>query len=520
MGENLLHTLYDGRDPASVALHFADNSVLSTADLRGNIALVAAALCELGLRPGDRVSFKLEKSVEVLFLAHACLQLGAILNPLNTSYTDEELTFLIQDAEPRLLVCHPDEEIRLEGIARKAGARVATLAPALQGSLGCSASAMRPLQEIAEVKPDTVAAILYTSGTTGKPKGACITHRNLAHSARTLASIWKLGPADRLLHALPVYHAHGLLTAVNTLLVAGGSIIFLPRFEPAAVIKALPRATVIMGVPTQYARLLKESGLATAAKDSFRFAISGSAPLPPEVADRFHAVTGRPLIERYGLTEAAIITAIPPSVSDRGGWVGWALPGVEIRVAREDGSYADKGATGVLETRGPNVFCGYWRHPEATAQAFTVDAWFITGDIAEIDQTGCVRLLGRTSDLIISGGLNVYPKEVEDVLDSLSGGHKSAVFGVPHPDFGEAVVAVLEVASGAEFDELDLQRAARQRLAAYKVPKRILPIRAIPVNKMGKVLKNELRQAYQGLFAEELKGNSIQGEKIGPKAQR
>jgi malonyl-CoA/methylmalonyl-CoA synthetase len=502
MGENLLHALYDRRDPASVALSVPDNSILSTADLRNNIAVVAAALRELGVRSGDRISFKLDKSVEVLFLAHACLQIGAILNPLNTSYTDEELTFLIQDAEPRLIVCHPDEESRIERIARKVGARVVTLVPGLEGSLGRRARALRPLQEIAEVKADTVAAILYTSGTTGKPKGACITHGNLAHSAHTLASIWKLGPSDRLLHALPVYHAHGLLTAVNTLLVAGGSIIFLPRFEPKAVIKALPQATVMMGVPTQYARLLKEPSLASAIKESFKFAISGSAPLPVEVAERFRAVTGRHLIERYGLTEAAIITAVPVGVSDRSGSVGWALPGVEIRVARKDGTYANTEATGVLETRGQNVFGGYWRRPEATAEAFTADGWFITGDIAEIDGTGCVRLLGRTKDLIISGGLNVYPREVEDVLDSLAGGHKSAVFGVPHPDFGEAVVAVLEIAPGAEFDELSLQRAARERLAAYKVPKRILPVRAIPVNKMGKVLKNELRQSHRELFAE------------------
>lgn len=521
MEENLIHTLYDEREPSSVALHCPDDSVLSTAELRGNIALVAAALSELGVRPGERVSFKLEKSVEVLYLAHACLQVGVILNPLNTSYTDDELTFLIKDAEPRLLVCGPDEESRLERIAATAGAQVATLAPGLQGSIGRRARALRPLQEIAEVKADSVAALVYTSGTTGKPKGACIAHRNLAHSARTLAKIWDLGPSDRLLHALPVYHAHGLLTAVNTFLVAGGSVIFLPRFEPIAIIDALPRATAMMGVPTQYARLLKEPRLGSAMKDSFRLAISGSAPLPVDVADGFHAVTRRHLIERYGLTEAAIITAVPSSVSDRSGWVGWALAGVEIRVAREDGAYADKGATGVLETRGQNVFCGYWRRPEATHDAFTADGWFITGDIAEIDQTGCVRLLGRTSDLIISGGLNVYPKEVEDVLDSLTGGQKSAVFGVPHPDFGEAVVAVLEIASGNEFDEITLRQAARKRLAAYKVPKRILPVRAIPVNKMGKVLKNELRRLHQDLFAERKgSGDTIQGEKIGPKAQR
>lgn len=500
MSGNLLHALYAERNPASAAVCFADGSVLSTGELVKNIAQIAAALHELGIRPGDRVSFKLEKSAEVLFLVHACLQLGAIFNPMNTSYTDEELTYLVRDADPQLLVCHPDEECRIEEIARAAGARVATLAPGLQGSIGSRARALRPLKAVAEVAPDTIAAILYTSGTTGKPKGACITHRNLVEGACALARIWKLGPSDRLLHALPLYHAHGLLTAIDTLLVAGGTILFLTQFEPAEIIEALPHATVMMGVPTHYARLLKEPDLASAMKDRFRLAICGSAPLPVEVAERFHSVTGRRIIERYGTTEAAIITAVPAEISDRGGWVGWALPGVEIRVARDDGSHADTEAVGGLETRGHNVFSGYWRCPEANTDAFTSDGWFITGDIAEIDRTGCVRLLGRSKDLIISGGLNVYPREVEDVLDGLTGDSKSAVFGVPHPDFGEAVVAVLELGLGDDFDEFRILRELRQRLAPYKVPKRILPVAAIPRNRMGKVLKNELRKAHRGLF--------------------
>jgi malonyl-CoA/methylmalonyl-CoA synthetase len=501
MSGNLLHALYAERKPASAALCFADGSVLSTGELVKNVALIATALHELGIRPGHRISFKLEKSAEVIFLAHACLQLGAIFNPLNTSYTDEELTYLVRDAEPQLLVCHPDEECRLEEIARAAGARVVTLAPGLQGFLGSRARASSPLKAVADVAPDSIAAILYTSGTTGKPKGACITHRNLVESARALARVWKLGPSDKLLHALPLYHAHGLLTAIDTLLVAGGSILLLPQFEPAKIIKALPHTTVMMGVPTHYARLLKEPDLASAIQDQFRLAICGSAPLPIEVAERFHADTGRHIIERYGTTEAAIITAVPAEISDRSGWVGWALPGVEIRVAREDGSHADREVVGGLETRGHNVFSGYWHCPEADTAAFTPDGWFITGDIAEIDRSGCVRLLGRSKDLIISGGLNVYPREVEDVLDSLTGSFKSAVFGVPHPDFGEAVVAVLEFGPGADFDELSFLRLLRQRLAPYKVPKRILPVAVIPRNRMGKVLKNELRKAHHGLFA-------------------
>jgi malonyl-CoA/methylmalonyl-CoA synthetase len=500
MSGNLLQALYADRNPASAALCFADGSVLSTGELMNRVARMATALHELGIRSGDRVSFKLEKSAEVLFLSHACLQLGAIFNPLNPAYTDEELSYLVRDVEPQLLVCHPHEACRLEEMARQTGTRVATLTTGLRGFLGSHARDSSPLKANADVAPDATAAILYTSGTTGRPKGACITHHNLVECARSLARIWKLGPSDKLLHALPLYHAHGLLTAVNTLLVSGGSILFLPQFEAAKITKALPRATVMMGVPTHYARLLKEPDLASAITDQFRLAICGSAPLPLEVAERFYAVTGRRIIERYGTTEAAIITAVPPEISDRAGWVGWHLPGVEIRVAREDGSHANREAVGGLETRGHNVFSGYWRCPEADAEAFTSDGWFVTGDIAEIDRSGCVRLLGRSKDLIISGGLNVYPREVEDVLDSLTGSSKSAVFGVPHPDFGEAVVAVLELGPGTQFDEFSLLRAARQRLAPYKVPKRILPVAAIPRNRMGKVLKNKLREAHHELF--------------------
>ncbi len=502
MNGNLLHALYADRDPASTALCFTDSSVLSTGELVNNIARMATALHELGIRPGDRVSFKLEKSAEVLFLCHACLQLGAIFNPLNTSYSNAELSYLVCDAEPRLIVCHPDEACRLEEIARPTGAQVATLAYGLRGFLGVRARDASPLEANADVARDATAAILYTSGTTGRPKGACITHRNLIESARSLAQIWKLGPSDKLLHALPLYHAHGLLTAINTLLVSGGSILFLPQFEPAAIIKALPRATIMMGVPTHYARLLKESGLASAIKDQFRLAICGSAPLPIGVAEQFYAVSGRRIFERYGTTEAAIITAVPAEISDRSGWVGWALPGVEIRVTRVDGSRADKEAVGGLETRGHNVFSAYWRRPEANADVFTSDGWLITGDIAEIDATGCVRLLGRSKDLIISGGLNVYPREVEDVLDGLIGDSRSAVFGVPHPDFGEAVVAVLELEPDAQFDESGLLRAAREQLAPYKIPKRILRVAAIPRNRMGKILKNELREAHHTLFVD------------------
>jgi malonyl-CoA/methylmalonyl-CoA synthetase len=497
---NLYHTLYAGRDPGSVALHVPGIGTYATAALVDQIGRYAAALHALGIGQGDRVSFKLEKAPEVIFLAHACLQLGAILHPLNTAYTDQEIGYLLSDAEPALFVCEPGEERRFKDMAAQTNSRLETLSGGARGTLGALAAQQPPRQEIAGLDADAIAAILYTSGTTGKPKGAQITHHNLAHSARALMSVWRLGASDTLLHALPVYHAHGLLTAINTMLVAGGSILFLPRFDAGEVIAALPAATVMMGVPTHYARLLREPGFAEALRPTFRLAISGSAPLPRELAAEFAQRTGRRLIERYGATETAIVTAVPADAADCTGWVGWPLPGVEVRVAAADGTRAPRSATGELETRGHNVFDGYWKRPAADREAFTPDGWFVTGDVAEIDDSGCVRLLDRSKDLIISGGLNVYPREVEAVLDTLPGIAQSAVFAAPHPDFGEAVAAVVELTPGASFDEATTIEAAKTSLAAYKVPKRILVVNEIPRNYMSKVRKAELRAHYRDLF--------------------
>lgn len=494
MSANLLHTLYDGRDPLAPAFRFVGQAPRTVADLRAFTGRFAAALRSVGVSRGDRVSFKLDKSEEVLFLAHACVQLGAIVHPLNTAYTDSELRFLVGDAEPRLLICHPDEASRLAAC----GAQIQTLAPGLGGTLGERAGAAEPLAEIAAVEPDETAALLYTSGTTGQPKGACITHRNLAESAKALARVWGLLPSDRLAHALPMYHAHGLLTSINSMMAAGASIVFQPRFDAGEMLTVLPQASVLMGVPTHYARLNREGQALGAATRTLRLAISGSAPLSGEIADEFRALTGRTIIERYGSTETAIVTAIPVGATDRAGFVGWALPGVEIRVGREDGTRADRSAVGELETRGHNVFGGYWRRPDADGQALTPDGWFRTGDIAEIDASGCVRLLGRSKDLIISGGLNVYPREVEAALDAVIG-RETAVFGVPHPDFGEAVVAVVE-SDRLEPDEPTIVGQLRKTLAAYKTPKRVIPVASIPRNRMGKVLKIELRETFKDLF--------------------
>ena len=457
----------------------------------------AGALAACGVRPGDRVSVRVHKCVEAVSLAHACFQAGAVLHPMNTAYTPREAEALLADVRPRLLVCDPDETETFAAAGAARGFRVEGLRGG-QGSFAELARGSEPMTDAVDLPAHAPAALLHTSGATGRPKGALITHGNLAHSARALAEVWRLGPGDVLLHALPAFHAHGLLTAIDVMLEAGGAVCFLARFEPGSVLRELPRCTVLMGVPTHYARLVREPGLAAAAAGAFRLAISGSAPLPAETAQEFRRVTGMEIIERYGSTEAAIVTALPAGAAGRRGWVGWPLPGVRVRVANEHGRF-ESAATGVLETRGHNVFAGYWRRPDEPA--FTEDGWFVTGDVAEIDPQGCVRILGRQTDVVITGGLNVYPREVEDVLARCPGVAGAAVFGAPHPDFGEAVVAVVETAPSGEFDESACIRYLKTEVASYKAPKRIVPVRSIPRNELGKVAKAELRERFRGLFA-------------------
>ena len=496
-GGNLIHVLYRGRAGRDPAFAIPGGPVLSTGDVLAAIDRAAGALAACGVKPGDRVSVRAGKCVEAVFLAHACFKTGAILHPMNPAYTPREVEALLADARPGLFVCDPDETDTFRAAAARNGFRM----EGLRGDRGSFAELTRnsgPGPDALELPDDAPAALLYTSGTTGRPKGALITHGNLAAGATALVEVWQLDREDVLLHALPTYHAHGLLTAINVMLKAGGAIRFLAGFEAKGVLRELPRCSVMMGVPTHYARLLNEAGLSEAITGAFRLAISGSAPLPPETAHRFRQVTGMEIIERYGSTEAAIITAIPPGTAGRRGWVGWPLPGVQTRVANEDGRFGSA-AAGVLETRGHNVFAGYWNRPEE--QAFTEDGWFVTGDVAEIDDQGCIRLLGRQTDVVISGGLNVYPKEVEDALDRSGGVAGSAVFGVPHPDFGEAVVAVVEATAPVPFDESACIGYLKTELASYKVPKRILAVESIPRNELGKVAKSTLREQYGGLFA-------------------
>jgi len=468
---------------------------------------VAAALAARGVATGDRVLLQIDKSVGAVLLYTGCLQLGAIVVPLNTAYTIAELDHFFRDAEPQLAIVRPQDRELLAPLAAAAGcAHLETLGSDGRGSWPelLAATAGASVVESARSRPalskDQLAALIYTSGTTGRSKGAMLTRGNLASNAAALADIWRFGPDDVLLHTLPLFHVHGLFAALNTVLAAGASIHLLPKFEASEVIRRLPAATVYMGVPTHYTRLLQEAGLSRAATAHMRLFVSGSAPLLAETHREFAERTGQVILERYGMTETLMNTSNPYEGRRLPGSVGLPLPGVDVRVANPDDDGAGN-AVGMLEVRGPNVCAGYWRDPAKSAEAFTGDGFFITGDLGRIDADGYVHIVGRAKDLVISGGYNVYPKEVEAELDALRGVLESAVIGVPHPDLGEGVTAIVVAAAGADLDEGELVAALRARLARYKVPRRILFAAELPRNTMGKVQKAELRRTHRELYA-------------------
>jgi malonyl-CoA/methylmalonyl-CoA synthetase len=479
-------------DPAAtVFLDLPGGPSITYADAEVGAARIANALTTLGVRPGDRVAVQAGKSPAVLLLYLACVRAGAVLLPMNPAYTDDEVGYLVADAEPRLLVQDPGSAPRTDVAA------VVTLDDHGGGSLTALAAEQSDHHDAVPTAPDDLAAILYTSGTTGRPKGAMLTQRNLASNALALHRVWGFRPDDVLLHALPVFHTHGLFVATNCALANGSPMIFLPRFDPAVVLAQLPRATVFMGVPTFYTRLLAEPGLDADRCRHVRLFVSGSAPLLATTHDEFRLRTGHRILERYGMTETSMITSNPLDGDRRPGTVGFPLPEVDVRATSpETGAEVAAGEVGDIEVRGPNVFAGYWRQPERSAAEMTTDGFFRTGDVGMVDDDGYLHLVGRSKDLIISGGLNVYPKEVEAVLDELDGIVESAVIGVPDPDFGEAVVAVVVAAPDVELDAAEVRRQVRARLAAFKVPKRIVVVADLPRNAMGKVEKAKLRAAH------------------------
>lgn len=500
---NLFSRLFDGLDnPKRLAIETHDGAHISYGDLIARAGQMANVLVARGVKPGDRVAVQVEKSVANIVLYLGTVRAGAVYLPLNTAYTLNELDYFIGDAEPSLVVCDPSKAEGLAPIAAKVKAKIETLGADGKGSL--TEAADKASGEFATVARanDDLAAILYTSGTTGRSKGAMLSHDNLASNSLSLVGYWRFTDKDVLIHALPIYHTHGLFVATNVTLFARASMIFLPKLDPDLIIKLMARATVLMGVPTFYTRLLQNSALSHETTKHMRLFISGSAPLLAETHREWSARTGHAVLERYGMTETNMNTSNPYDGERVPGAVGFPLPGVSVRVTEpETGKELPREEIGMIEVKGPNVFKGYWRMPEKTKSEFRDDGFFITGDLGKIDGKGYVHILGRGKDLVISGGFNVYPKEIESEIDAMPGVIESAVIGVPHADFGEGVTAVLVCNKGADVTEGAVLKALDGRLAKFKMPKRVFVVDELPRNTMGKVQKNVLRETYKDIYA-------------------
>ncbi|HXB79103.1 MAG TPA: malonyl-CoA synthase [Bradyrhizobium sp.] len=502
MSANLFSRLFDRLDdPNRVAIETVEGKRISYGDLIARAGRIANVLVDRGVKPGDRVAAQTEKSVTGLVLYLATVRAGAVYLPLNTAYTLNELEYFITDAEPSLVVYDPSKAAGIGAIAAKVGARVETLGPDGKGSLTQAADKARMEFVTVPRADDDLAAILYTSGTTGRSKGAMLTHDNLASNSLTLVDYWRFTDKDVLIHALPIYHTHGLFVASNVTLFARASMIFLPKFDPDLIIKLMARATALMGVPTFYTRLLQNPALNKETTRHMRLFVSGSAPLLAETHREWFARTGHAVLERYGMTETNMNTSNPYDGERVAGAVGHPLPGVSVRVTDpETGKELARDEIGMIEVKGPNVFKGYWRMPEKTKSEFRYDGFFITGDIGKIDAQGYVHILGRGKDLVISGGFNVYPKEIESEIDAMPGVIESAVIGVPHADFGEGVTAVVVCDKNARVDESLVLKALDGRLAKFKMPKRVFIVDELPRNTMGKVQKNILRNTYAKIY--------------------
>jgi len=459
-----------------------------------------------GVKPGDRIAVQVEKSADALLTYLAALRIGAVYLPLNTAYTPAELRFFLSDAGPALFIHRPEDEAVMADLCAELGiaARLTLGTKGTshgEGTLPAGADAQDGAADIHPVAMEDLAAILYTSGTTGRSKGAMLTQGNLASNSATLKDYWRFGEGDVLLHALPIFHTHGLFVATNITITAGSAIILLPKFDVRELIRLMPRATVLMGVPTFYSRLLGEADFTRELVAHMRLFVSGSAPLSAETHKEFSALTGHAILERYGMTETNMNTSNPYEGDRVPGSVGFPLPGVELRIAHpETGEALPQGEVGVIEVRGPNVFKGYWQLPEKTAEELRDNGFFITGDLGVIDERGYVSIVGRAKDLIICGGFNVYPAEVEALIDAIPGIAESAVIGIPHRDMGEGVVAVVQ-ARDVSLDEGAVLAALSGELARFKQPRRVIFLPELPRNTMGKIQKKALRETYADLFA-------------------
>ena len=503
MSENLFELIRARiADPAKTAIETQDGRLISYADLVEWSGRAANALVACGVAVGDRVAVQCDKSPEMIIAYLACLRAGAVFLPLNTGYTLAEIEYFVGDSKPSLVLCRPKSLDAMRALGARLGVgAVESLGDAQDGGFWDKVRAASPDFADAPRKADDLAAILYTSGTTGRSKGAMLSHRNLASNSLTLVDVWRFTRDDVLIHALPIYHTHGLFVATNVTLLAGASMLFLNKFESDAVLRLMRRATAMMGVPTFYVRLLEHAELNRATTKAMRLFISGSAPLLAETHEQWKARTGHAILERYGMTETNMNTSNPYDGDRVAGTVGLPLPGVALRIVEpETGAPLAQGEIGMIEVKGDNVFGGYWMMPEKTAAEFRKDGFFITGDLGKIDERGYVHIVGRGKDLIISGGFNVYPKEVESEIDALPGVVESAVVGVSHPDFGEGVTAIVVKEAGAAVDEAEILHALEARLAKFKLPKRVFFVADLPRNTMGKVQKNLLRDQHKDLF--------------------
>lgn len=502
MPNPLYHSFFERHQDSDALLMIRENgSQLSYREFLDIVARFANTLVACAVKPGDRVVLQVPKSAEALAVYAACVQSGSVMVPLNTGYTADEVDYFVGDAKPKLVICDPKNKEGLESICEKHSAQLETLDAVGEGSFANLAAQQLKAFQTVERSIDDLAAFLYTSGTTGRSKGAMLTQGNLLSNAEALEEIWRFTSSDVLFHALPIFHTHGLFVASNVTFLAGSSMIFMPSFKVHQAIEHLPRATTMMGVPTFYTRLLDDARLNRDLVQHMRLFISGSAPLLAETHVAFEERTGHRVLERYGMTETNMITSNPYDAERRAGTVGQPLPGVEVRITnQETAEPTPAGEIGMIEVKGPNVFTGYWNMPEKTAEEFREDGFFITGDLGQLDKAGYVQIVGRSKDLIISGGYNIYPKEIELLLDEQEGVLESAVIGVPHPDFGEGVVGVLVAKPGVTLDTEATSTAIHSKIARFKQPKQLFVLPELPRNTMGKVQKNVLRDQYAYVF--------------------
>jgi len=495
---NLFTTFAWGKpaDRERTLLTTCDGTTFTYTDAWCESARIANFLTTAGLKPGDRITVQAPKSPQSIWLYLACLRAGFVYHPLNDAYQPAELEFFVNDAEPRAIVCDPANENTFASLIAERDCRLLTMNATGQGSLADGAADALEQFNTLECTEDTTAVLLYSSGTTGKPKGAMLTHGNLAANTRTLVNAWAFTADDVLLHALPLYHAHGLFVGLGCTLTSGAAMTFLAKFNVREIMHCLPNSTVMMGIPTFYTRLLGETEFGVDTCRSIRLFISGSAPLPAEIHKQFHTRTQHNILERYGMTETSMLSSNPLNGERRAGTVGHPLPGVTIRIVDAADQPVANNQVGEIQVKGPNVFKGYWRLEEKTIAEFSADGFFRSGDQGTFDDDGYLTILGRNKDMIISGGLNVYPREVEQVIDALDGIIESAVIGVPHADFGEGVIAIVVVETEFQPVEQEVIATLRERLANFKNPKRLFFVPQLPRNSMGKVQKNSLRQQY------------------------